>query len=122
MFNHGIQGGRDNWKGAFFVGSGAVFRRQALEGIGGFKLMSITEDIHSSQHLHAKGYTSVFVDKDLAVGLAAEDYASYIVQRKRWMQGCLQIFFKNNPLFQEDRVRSFIIRFFSRRIGSGLLL
>jgi cellulose synthase (UDP-forming) len=101
MFNHGIQGGRDGWKGAFFVGSGAVFRRQALEQIGGFKLMSITEDIHSSQHLHAKGYTSVFVDKDLAVGLAAEDYASYIVQRKRWMQGCLQIFFKDNPLFQK---------------------
>ena len=101
MFNHGIQGGRDNWKGAFFVGSGAVFRRQALESIDGFKLMSITEDIHSSQHLHAKGYTSVFVNKDLAVGLAAEDYASYIVQRKRWMQGCLQIFFKNNPLLQK---------------------
>ncbi|MGA1869818.1 MAG: glycosyl hydrolase family 8 [bacterium] len=101
MFNHGIQGGRDNWSGAFFVGSGAMFRRKALECIDGFKLMSITEDIHSSQHLHAKGYTSVFLDKDLAVGLAAEDYASYIVQRKRWMQGCLQIFFKNNPLFQK---------------------
>lgn len=101
MFNHGIQGGRNNWEGAFFVGSGAVFRREALEKINGFKLMSITEDIHSSQHLHAKGYTSVFVDKDLAVGLAAEDYASYIVQRKRWMQGCLQIFFRDNPLFQK---------------------
>ena len=101
MFNHGIQGGRNNWDGAFFVGSGAVFRRKALEAIGGFKLMSITEDIHSSQHLHAKRFRSVFVDKDLAVGLAAESYASYISQRKRWMQGCLQIFFRNNPLFQK---------------------
>lgn len=101
MFNHGIQAGRDTWNGSFFVGSGAVFRRQALEQINGFKLMSITEDIHSSQHLHANGYASVFVDRDLAVGLSAEDYASYIVQRKRWMQGCLQIFFKDNPLFQK---------------------
>ena len=101
MFNHGIQGGRNNWGGAFFVGSGAVFRRKALEAIGGFKLMSITEDIHSSQHLHAKGFRSVFVDKDLAVGLTAENYASYLLQRKRWMQGCLQIFFRNNPLFQK---------------------
>ncbi len=101
MFNHGIQGGRDGWKGAFFVGSGAVFRRAALERIGGFKLMSITEDIHSSQHLHACGYESAFVDKDLAVGLTAENYSSYIVQRRRWMQGCLQIFFRDNPLFQK---------------------
>jgi cellulose synthase (UDP-forming) len=101
MFNHGIQGGRDHWQGAFFVGSGAVFRREALAAIGGFKLMSITEDIHSSQHLHGRGYRSVFVDRDLAVGLAAEDYRAYVVQRKRWMQGCLQIFFKDNPLFQK---------------------
>ncbi|MFZ5571336.1 MAG: glycosyl hydrolase family 8 [Thermodesulfobacteriota bacterium] len=101
MFNHGIQGGRDGWKGAFFVGSGAVFRRSALEHIGGFQLMSITEDIHSSQHLHARGYESVFVDKDLAVGLTAENYSSYIVQRRRWMQGCLQIFFRDNPLVRK---------------------
>lgn len=60
--------------------------------------MSITEDIHTSQHLHARGWKSAFVDKDLAVGLTAENLASYIVQRRRWMLGCLQIFLKDNPL------------------------
>jgi cellulose synthase (UDP-forming) len=99
MFNHAIQGGRHPWNGAFFVGSGAVFRRSAIIGVKGFNLMSITEDIHTSQHLHAAGWQSAFVDKDLAVGLAAENLSSYIVQRKRWMLGCLQIFFKDNPLF-----------------------
>lgn len=98
MFNHAIQGGRDSWGGAFFVGSGAVFRRKAMEEVGGFKLMSITEDIHTSQHLHAKGWKSMFVNKDLAVGLSAENLSGYLVQRRRWMQGCLQIFFKDNPL------------------------
>ncbi len=98
MFNHAIQSRRDEWGGSFFVGSGAVFRRAAIEGIGGFKLLSITEDIHTSQHLHAAGWRSVFVDRDLAVGLAAENLASYIVQRRRWMLGCLQIFFRDNPL------------------------
>lgn len=98
MFNHAIQGGRQNWHGSFFVGSGAVFRRSAIAELNGFKLMSITEDIHTSQHLHARGWTSVFVDKDLAVGLTAENVASYLVQRRRWMLGCLQIFFKDNPL------------------------
>jgi cellulose synthase (UDP-forming) len=98
LFNHAIQGRRDHWNGAFFVGSGAVFRRAALAELNGFTLMSITEDIHTSQHLHARGWTSVFVDKDLAVGLTAENLASHIGQRRRWMLGCLQIFFKDNPL------------------------
>jgi cellulose synthase (UDP-forming) len=99
LFNHGIQGARDAWGGAFFVGSGAVFRRTAMEGIGGFNLLSITEDIHTSQHLHAAGWKSTFVDEDLAVGLTAENLSGYLVQRRRWMLGCLQIFFKDNPLF-----------------------
>jgi cellulose synthase (UDP-forming) len=98
LFNHAIQGARQSWGGAFFVGSGAVFRRSAIDEVGGFNLLSITEDIHTSQHLHARGWKSTFVDKDLAVGLTAENLASYIVQRRRWMLGCLQIFFKDNPL------------------------
>jgi cellulose synthase (UDP-forming) len=100
LFNHAIQGARDGWGGAFFVGSGAVFRRTAIASVGGFNLLSITEDIHTSQKLHAKGWRSAFVDEDLAVGLAAENLASYLVQRRRWMLGCLQIFFRDNPLFE----------------------
>jgi len=86
--------------GAFFVGSGAVFRREALEAIGGFQTLSITEDIHTCMHMHGAGWRSVFVDKALAVGLAAEDLSSYVVQRRRWMLGCLQVFFRDNPLFR----------------------
>ncbi len=100
LFNHAIQGGRDRWGGAFFVGSGAVFRRAALASVGGFHLLSITEDIHTSQKLHARGWRSAFVDEDLAAGLSAESLASYLVQRRRWMLGCLQIFWKDNPLLE----------------------
>lgn len=100
MFNQAIQSGRNNWGGSFFVGSGAIFRRSALQSVGGIQLLSITEDIHTSQKLHAAGWTSVFVDKNLAVGLAAENLASHFVQRRRWMLGCLQIMQKDNPLFE----------------------
>jgi cellulose synthase (UDP-forming) len=100
LFNRGIQPERDTWGGAFFVGSGAVFRRKALEEIGGFQVFSITEDIHTCTHLHAAGWRSIYVDKALASGLAAENLSSYIVQRRRWMLGCLQVFFKDNPLFR----------------------
>ncbi|WP_242393704.1 glycosyl hydrolase family 8 [Anaeromyxobacter oryzisoli] len=100
LFNHAIQGARDGWGGAFFVGSGAVFRRTAIDSVGGFNLLSITEDIHTSQKLHAKGWRSAFVDEDLAAGLSAENLASYLVQRRRWMLGCMQIFLRDNPLLQ----------------------
>jgi cellulose synthase (UDP-forming) len=100
LFNHAIQGGRDGWGGAFFVGSGAVFRREALASAGGFNLLSITEDIHTSQKLHARGWRSAFVDEDLAAGLSAETFQGYLVQRRRWMLGCLQIFFRDNPLLE----------------------
>ena len=100
LFNRGLQPARDTWGGAFFVGSGAVFRREALEAIGGFQTLSITEDIHTCMHMHGAGWRSVFVDKALAVGLAAEDLSSYVVQRRRWMLGCLQVFFRDNPLFR----------------------
>jgi len=99
MFHHGIQGRRDNWGGSFFVGSGAIFRRCAIEQVGGFKLMSITEDVHTSMYLHEAGWKSLFVDKDLAVGLNAENLRSHVIQRRRWMLGALQIFFRDNPLF-----------------------
>lgn len=100
LFNHAIQGGRDAWGGAFFVGSGAVFRRAALAEVGGFNLLSITEDIHTSQKLHARGWRSAFVPEDLAAGLSAESFQAYLVQRRRWMLGCLQIFFRDNPLLE----------------------
>jgi cellulose synthase (UDP-forming) len=100
LFNHAIQAGRDRWGGAFFVGSGAVFRRAAIASVGGFNLLSITEDIHTSQKLHARGWRSAFVDRDLAQGLSAESVQSYLVQRRRWMLGCLQIFFRDNPLLE----------------------
>src|SRR5256885_16847607 len=51
-------------------------------------------------HLDGAGWRSVYVDQALAVGLAAENLSSYAVQRRRWMLGCLQIFFRDNPLFR----------------------
>lgn len=101
FFNHGILKARGNWGGAFFIGSGAIFRRSALDSIGGFKEMALIEDIHTSQHLCAKSWKSYFVNKDLTCGLNAEDFSSYLVQRRRWMLGALQILLKDNPLMHK---------------------
>ncbi len=98
MFFHVVQPGRNRWNSSFYCGSGAILRRSALEETGGFRTETLTEDIHTSIYLHSLGYRSVYVNKDLAAGLAPEDFESYAKQRTRWARGCFQVFLRDNPL------------------------
>jgi cellulose synthase (UDP-forming) len=94
-----IQPGKDRWNAAYFVGSCAILRRKALDGIGGFATGSITEDMLTSIRLHAKKWSSVYHNENLAYGIAAETLEPFHIQRQRWGLGNWQIFFKANPLF-----------------------
>lgn len=94
-----IQPGKDYWKSAYFVGSCALLRRKALEDIGGFATGSITEDLMTSIRIHAKGWSSVYHNENLAYGIAAETLLPFHIQRQRWAIGGWQVFFKANPLF-----------------------
>ncbi|MBI3551614.1 MAG: glycosyltransferase [Elusimicrobia bacterium] len=69
VFHHAMQPGADRFNAAFFIGTGAVLRRSALDKIGGFATGSITEDIHTSMRLHAAGYQSAYVDEALGLNL-----------------------------------------------------
>lgn len=93
-----IQPGRDRWNAAYFVGSCAVIRRNALDDIGGFATGSITEDMLTSIKLHAKGWSSVYHNENLAYGIAAETLKPFHIQRQRWGVGSWQVFVKANPL------------------------
>ncbi|MFN3889570.1 MAG: UDP-forming cellulose synthase catalytic subunit [Beijerinckiaceae bacterium] len=101
MFYSSIQRGLDKWNGSFFCGSAALLRRSALETVGGFSGITITEDCETALDLHSQGWTSVFVDKPLIAGLQPETFASFIGQRSRWCQGMMQIFLLKNPLFKK---------------------
>ncbi len=92
-----IQPGKDYWNSAYFVGSCALLRRKALDDVGGFAEVSITEDMLTSIHLHAKGWSSVYHNENLAYGIAAETILPFHIQRQRWGIGNWQIFFKANP-------------------------
>ena len=100
IFHHKMQPGADRLDSAFFVGTGALLRRTALEQIGGFATGSITEDIHTSMRLHAAGWQSVYVDERLGFMQAAETAFAYARQRLRWAQGSMQILRRENPLFK----------------------
>jgi cellulose synthase (UDP-forming) len=99
LFYNLIQPGRDRWEAAYFVGSCAIMRREALDDVGGFATGSITEDMLTSIKIHARGWKSAYHLEPLAYGIAAETIHPFHIQRRRWSLGGWQVFFTANPLF-----------------------
>ncbi|MEP6960311.1 MAG: glycosyltransferase, partial [Nitrospirota bacterium] len=97
LFYRVLQAGRDRHNSAFFAGSCGLFRRRVLVEIGGFRTETVTEDIHTSMVIHAKGYRSCYLNKVLAAGLMPETFESSMKQRVRWAMGHVQILFQANP-------------------------
>ncbi|TNC15707.1 UDP-forming cellulose synthase catalytic subunit [Methylobacterium terricola] len=100
MFYGVTQAGLDKWNGSFFCGSAALLRRRALDAVGGFSGITITEDCETALDLHGRGWTSAYVAKPLIAGLQPESLADFIVQRSRWCQGMIQILMLKNPLLK----------------------
>ncbi|QRE72730.1 UDP-forming cellulose synthase catalytic subunit [Methylobacterium aquaticum] len=100
MFYGVTQTGLDKWNGSFFCGSAALLRRRALDAVGGFSGITITEDCETALDLHGKGWTSAYVGQPLIAGLQPESLADFIVQRGRWCQGMIQILMLKNPLMK----------------------
>jgi len=98
LFYGPVQNGNDLWNAAFFCGSCAVLRRSALEAIGGIAVETVTEDAHTALKLHRRGYTTTYLPRILAAGLATESLSGHIGQRIRWARGMAQIFRLDNPL------------------------
>jgi len=80
------------------VGSNAIFKRKAVEDIGGIPTKSITEDMATGMLIQAKGYKSYFVNKPLALGLSVETIGDLVKQRDRWLRGNIQVAKKYHPL------------------------
>jgi cellulose synthase (UDP-forming) len=89
LFFGPIARGKDGLDAIFCCGTNVVFRRTALEEVGGFSEDSVTEDFELSVRLHEAGWKSVYVSEVLACGLGPEDMASYVSQQQRWARGCL---------------------------------
>lgn len=99
MFFRVMQRCRDAWNCAFYVGSSAVLRREALEAIGGVVAGHDTEDQITSIAMFRHGYLTRFVGEMLSIGLAPESSKALFEQRKRWARGSLQILFSpHHPL------------------------
>lgn len=102
---------------AFCVGTNVLFRRKAIDEIGGISLVNHSEDIWTSVHLHEKKWKTVFVNEILAIGEAPENITSFMKQQLRWAQGGLSMMFLKNPLLStklsvDQRLQYFSANFF----------
>ena len=117
-----IQQAKDGMGSAFYTGTNAVLRREALisvglqnfsdeflknearldefELIGGVSSASITEDMNTAMRLHAAGWQSAYHHEILAEGLAPDDLSSTLKQKLRWAQGTIQVLSNENPLIK----------------------
>ncbi len=60
VFYDQIMPGKDRMNSAFWCGSSAILRREALESVGGVNTLTVTEDMHTAMGLHAE-----WVENDL---------------------------------------------------------
>lgn len=98
LFYDVIQRSKDADNAAFSCGSGVVYRRAALESIGGFSTWNLVEDVHTSMRLHARGWRSVYHGYGLSRGTAPADIVGYVRQRRQWAVDSLRMLFWDNPL------------------------
>ena len=96
-----IQPGKNRFNAAFCVGTNVIFRRSAVEVMGGLYEESKSEDIWTSIILHEHGFKSIYIPNSLAIGATPETIESYSKQQLRWATGGFEIFFHHNPLFQK---------------------
>ncbi len=84
-----IAQGKAGLRSMFCCGTNVLFRRAALEDVGGFPEESLTEDFLLSVRLQERGWDTAYVPRVLAQGLGPEDAASYVGQQRRWAKGCI---------------------------------
>ncbi|MBN3926424.1 glycosyltransferase [Nostoc sp. NMS4] len=120
LFYGPLQQGKDGMNAAFYTGTNAILRREALVSVGlqnfadefakdekrldefdlvgGVSSNSITEDMNTAMRLHSAGWKSIYHNELLAEGLAPEDLSSTLKQKLRWAQGTIQVLVRENPL------------------------
>ncbi|GCE76839.1 glycosyltransferase family 2 protein [Cellulomonas biazotea] len=98
VFYRFVQPGRNRFNAAFCVGTNVIFRRAAIDSVGGIYSDSKSEDVWTSLMLHEKGWRTVYIPTTLAVGDTPETVEAYTKQQLRWATGGFEIMLTHNPL------------------------
>ena len=99
IFYKYVQPAKNSYNATFCVGTNMIYRRSAIDTIGGIPLLNHSEDIWTTILLHEEGFETIFYNKILAEGRAPESISSFFRQQNRWARGGFSLFFTHNPLF-----------------------
>ncbi len=89
VFYEYICEGKGTQDAMFCCGTNVIFRRAALEDVGGIEEKSVTEDFATSLKFHTAGWRSAYSSKTQAFGLGPEDLGGYLKQQFRWALGTI---------------------------------
>lgn len=104
VFYRYVQPGRNRFNAAFCVGTNVVYRRAAIDSVGGIYTDSKSEDVWTSLMLHEKGWRTVYIPTTLAVGDTPETVEAYTKQQLRWATGGFEIMLTHNPFSRKRRL------------------
>jgi cellulose synthase (UDP-forming) len=89
LFYRFIQPSRDALGAAVCVGTSALYRRTAIEAIGGFPLIAQSEDIYTGLYMADAGYSMRYVPVILSKGTTPDNVDNFIAQQYRWCEGSI---------------------------------
>lgn len=100
---------------AWCTGSGYIFRRTAIDDIGGFPKGSLAEDVATSTNMLGKGWNTAYIHEPLQFGTVPDSYGSHLKQRTRWAIGTVDTAFKLKFCLYGDHIKH--MKFFPRLSG-----
>lgn len=100
----------------------ALYRKKALEEVGGFDTKNLTQDIEATWHLAIKGWERKMCLCTSVTSTVPTKFKAWFRQRKRWSMGGLQTMWKyKNQIGKKSIVGYFILPFFVLSSFLGLV-
>lgn len=91
LFYRLSQVSRQSHDASICVGSNAIYRRRALDDIGGTALIEHSEDVHTGFNLRMQGWTIEYLPIILAKGLCPSNMTAFFKQQYRWCMGSMSL-------------------------------
>ncbi len=89
----------DRFDGGICVGTGVIYRRSALDAIGGVPTDTVTEDLHTSLKMQKAGMATAFHPASVAYGIGESRLSDYYKVRLRWAHGNIHALRHENVFF-----------------------
>lgn len=92
--------GCDGTNSVISCGSGVLYRRKALEELGGFVTWNLVEDLTTAYQLHARGWRSFYMPHAFITGMAPDTIAGVYRQRGQWALDTLRLLIFDTPFLK----------------------